>query len=180
MEENIPSNQIISERLHESLQELIGLHRQLYETVKTEHEAITNADLKLTYDAAANKEALVHWINQSELSRQAIVYTLAQAEGINPATPSLREIIIHFQGKNLELSNKLQTDLTTLIVLVDRVKKQNEINGKLLEASLRHVNAMKRNIFGETTHQAKTYNQQGLKNQGSANAHGPRLISKEV
>ncbi len=180
MEQNISSNQNSSERLHDALQELIGLHRQLYETVKTEHEAITNADLKQTYDAAANKEALVHWINQSELARQVIVKSLAEEENLLPGPPSLREIIIHFEVKNPEVSKKLQTDLTTLIVLVDRVKKQNEINGKLLEASLRHVNNMKRNIFGETTHQAKTYNQLGQRNQGSANAHGPRLISKEV
>ena len=178
MEKDISTNQSSSERLHESLQELIGLHRQLYETVKSEHEAIINADLKETYNAAANKEALIHWINQSEKNRQGIALSLAHEENLE--APSLREIILHFQTRNFELSNKLQTDLSTLIILVDRVKKQNEINGKLLEASLRHVNNMKRNIFGETTHQAKTYNQLGQKNQGSANAHGPRLISKEV
>ena len=180
MEENNTSNLSSSERLHDALQELIGLHRQLYETVKTEHEAISNADLKQTYDAAANKEALVHWIRHSEAARQAIVHQFVKEEALGPNIPSLREIILHIQARSLDLSNKLQVDLTTLIVMVDRIKKQNEINGRLIEASLRHVNTMKRNIFGETTHQAKTYNQLGQKNQGSANAHGPRLISKEV
>jgi predicted phage tail protein len=169
-----------AELLHGSLQELIGLHRQLYETVKAENEAITNADLKLTYDAAASKEALIHWIHNAEMSRQAIVYALLTEEGITTKNPSLRELILHYQSSNAELSNKLQGDLSALMVLVERIKKQNEANARLVESSLKHVNNMKKNIFGETTHQARTYNQQGQRNQGSANAQGPRLISKEV
>ena len=168
------------ELLHGSLQELIGLHRQLYETVKAENEAITNADLKLTYDAAASKEALIHWIHTAEMSRQAIVYALCTEEGLSTANPSLRELILHYQTRDAEMSAKLQTDLSSLLVLVDRIKKQNESNARLVESSLKHVHNMKKNIFGETTHQARTYNQQGQRNQASANAHGPRLISKEV
>jgi hypothetical protein len=168
------------ELLHESLQELIGLHRQLYETVKAENEAITNADLKLTYEASTSKEALIHWIHNSEINRGAIVHSLAQEEKLPTLTPSLRELILHFQTLDADLSAKLQTDLTTLMVLVERIKKQNASNALLVESSLKHVHNMKKNIFGETTHQAKTYNQQGKRNQASANEHGPRLISKEV
>ena len=180
MEENQNINEKLSERLHGSLQELIGLHRQLYETVKIENEAITNADIKLTYDAAASKEALIHWIHNSEMSRQAIVFALAQELGLNTATPSLKELILLFQTTEPETSLKLQTDLSSLVVLVERIKKQNEQNGILLQASLKHINNMKKNIFGETTHQGKTYNQHGQRNQATANEHGPRLISKEV
>jgi len=168
------------ELLHESLQELIGLHRQLYETVKLENEAITNADLKLTYDTAATKEALVHWIHTAEMSRQAVVYALTLEEGLAPNSPTLRELILHFQTRDEELSLKLQTDLSTLFVLIDRIKNQNALNAKLLETSLKHVHNMKKNIFGETNPQSRTYNQQGQRNPGSANAHGPRLISKEA
>lgn len=180
MENNPNEKQNITERLHGSLQELIGLHRQLYEVVKAENEAVVNADVKLTYEAAANKEALIHWIHQSEMSRQAIVYVLVNEENLDLKNPSLRELIVHYQIKNPELSQQLQTNLTTLIVLVERIKKQNELNGKLVEESLKHINNMKKNIFGETTHQAKTYNQLGQKNQASANSNGPRMISKEV
>lgn len=169
------------EILHESLQKLIGLHRQLYELVKLEHEAITQADTKGTYEAVANKEAVIHWIHQEELNRQAITHLLVQSEGVNvEGSASLRGIIIHYQVKRPELSNRLQSDLSALVVLVERIKKQNDINGELIQLSLRHIGNMKNNIFGETTHQAKTYNQMGQKNQANANAHGPRLISKEV
>jgi len=173
-------NESLQEKLHASLQELIGLHRQLYEVIKAENDAISNADLKATYDAVAAKEALVHWIHRAEMSRHAVTYTLAQSENLETQSPTLKELILHFQASNPDLSNRLQVDLNSLVVLVERIKKQNELNGRLVESSLKHVNNMKKNIFGETTHQGRTYNQQGQKNAGSSNEHGPRLVSKEV
>jgi flagellar biosynthesis/type III secretory pathway chaperone len=169
------------ESLHESLQELIGLHRQLYEVVKAEHEAITQADTKATYEAVANKEALIHWIHREELNRQAVIRGMPRGTHHDSGRePSLREIIASLQGRNNELADRLQSDLQTLVVLVERIRNQNRLNGELVNRSLGHINNMKSNIFGETTHQGKTYNQNGQKNQAASNAHGPRLISKEV
>jgi flagellar biosynthesis/type III secretory pathway chaperone len=167
----------LSTKLHESLQELIGLHRQMYEVVKSENEALTNADVKGTFEAATTKEALVHWIHQSEMSRQAVVYALAAQEDLE--NPSLKDLIIYFQSKEPELSQQLQTDLSSLVILVERIQNQNRVNGELVERSLKHIHNMKKNIFGEVS-PAKTYNQQGQKNQYSAGASGPRLVSKEV
>ena len=172
-------NQKFTAKLHEVLQDLIGLHRQLYEVMKQENEALTQADVKATYEAAASKEAIIHWIHQGELSRQAVVYALAQAEELKNQTPTLKELIIYFQTRNAEFSDQLQIDLNSLSVLVDRIQRQNKQNGSLVEESLKHINNMKRNIFGESS-PAKTYNQHGQKNQVSAGADGPRLISKEV
>jgi len=181
MEEKQGHNKNPSERLHESLQELIGLHRQLYEIVKYEHEAITQADTKATYEAVANKEALLHWIHRAELERQSIALELRDSENIDDsAQPTLKEWIIHFQSKDPELANRLQSDLSALMVLVDRVKRQNQINGGLINQSLKHINNMKGNIFGETVPQGKTYNQLGQKNQSQGGTHAPRLVSKEV
>lgn len=168
------------ERLHSVLQELIGLHRQLHEVVRNENQAITNADIKATYDTAAAKEALVHWIHQAERSRQSITFLLCEEEGISTERPSLKELILHFQTKNPEGSLRLQTDLNSLIVLVERIRKQNESNEQLLQSSLKHIGNMKKNIFGEVSHQGRTYNQHGQKNTGSTQEQGPRLISKEV
>jgi len=169
------------DQLHECLQELIGLHRQLYEVVKTEHEAVTQADTKATYEAVANKEALIHWIHGEELNRQAVARRIRDDEGIpGEHAPTLKEIIVCFQSRDPGLAQRLQSDLQTLVVLVERIKKQNSLNDALIAESLGHINNMKANIFGETTHQGRTYNQQGQKNQANSNAHGPRLISKEV
>lgn len=180
MEPNKNQSSAVREKLHQSLQELIGLHRQLHDVVRTENDAITNADVKGTYDAAAAKEALIHWIHQAEMSRQAVLYTLCKEEGLEGENPSLRELIAHYQGRDNDIANKLQVDFNSLIVLIERIKKQNELNGKLVESSLKHINNMKKNIFGETTHQARTYNQHGHKNTATTAEHGPRLISKEV
>ncbi len=180
MEEIQDTKKSLGHRLHESLQGLIGLHRQLYETVKAENEAITNADVTATYETTANKETLVHTIRQAEMSRQAIASAIHLEAGLSTGSPSLKEIILHYQGSDLLLSERLQSDLSALLILVERIKSQNSMNGKLVESSLRHINNMKSNIFGETTHQAKTYNQMGQKNQAAPNSHGPRLISKEV
>ncbi len=176
MEENQNASGNPYERLHDSLQELIGLHRQLYEVVKAEHEAITQADTKGTYEAVANKEALIHWIHREELNRQVIAQALPESD----RSPSLRDIIASLQGRNNDLADRLQADLHALVVLVERIRTQNRLNGELVDRSLGHINNMKANIFGETTHQGKTYNQNGQKNQAGSNAHGPRLISKEV
>jgi len=149
--------------------------------VKTEHEAITQADTKATYEAVTNKEALIHWIHREELNRQVITQAIRSEENIPSDHPlTLKELIIRFQSRDSELSSKLQGDLQALLVLVERIKKQNELNGSLVSQSLNHINNMKSNIFGETTHQGKTYNQMGQKNQANSNAHGPRLVSKEV
>jgi hypothetical protein len=178
LERKIPVR--LSEKLHESLRELIRLHRQLHEIVKSENDAISNADSKATYDATAAKEAVIHLIHQAEMNRQSVVQAICYQENIGLKNPSLKELIIHFEKDDFEGSQRLQADLNMLIVLVERIKKQNEMNGRLVAESLRHINNMKKNIFGETSSKAGTYNQSGRQNQGSANDHGPRLISREV
>jgi flagellar biosynthesis/type III secretory pathway chaperone len=178
LENKLPTR--LSVKLHENLKELIRLHRQLYDIVKSENEAISNADSKATYESTAAKEALIHLIHQAEMNRQSIVHAISYEDNLQNPKPSLKELIIHFETQDYEISSRLQADLNMLMVLVERIKKQNELNGRLVAESLRHINNMKKNIFGETSHQAKTYNQQGRQNTGNANEHGPRLISREV
>lgn len=103
------SLQNLGEILHESLQDLIGLHKQLLEVVKQEAEAITSADVKNTFEATSSKEALIHWIHRSEQSRQVIAHSIA--EQIKLENPSLRQIIAHYQIDYPTLSQQLQTDL---------------------------------------------------------------------
>ena len=166
------------ELLHEALQDLIGLHKQLLEVVKAEADSIEQADVKATFEATSSKEALVHWIHRSEQNRQIIATSLAQE--LKLANPSLKDLIVHFQSVDATLSAQLQTDLSALVILVERIQAQNNQNGKIVERSLQHVSAMRKNIFGEVTSENKTYNQQGQKNQASPGSAGPRLISKEV
>ncbi len=175
---SVPVN--LSRALHENLQEMIGLHKQLLEVTRNENEAITQADVKATYEAAASKEALLHWIARAESSRQAIVYTLIKQENITAERPSLRDIILHFETRDAAIAQSLNTDLNALVILVERIKKQNELNGRLVESSMKHIDNMKKNIFGEIAPSGKTYNQHGQKNQAAGSQVGSRLISTEV
>ncbi len=164
--------------LHEALQELVGLHKQLLEVIRQEAQAITQADVKATFEATSAKEALVHWIHRAELGRQVITQTLS--EHLKIKNVSLKEIILHFQSHDAPLSARLQSDLNMLVTLVERIQSQNKENGKIVERSLKHVQSMRKNIFGEVPSENKTYNQQGQKNQASVGSTTARLISKEV
>jgi hypothetical protein len=178
--DNITLNAVEQNPLHQSLQELIGLHRQLLEVVKLENEALVQADSKALFDVTASKEALIHWISQAEQYRQSIVYKMSESNEISKPGESLRAIILSYQSKNPEISKQLQTDLNALLVLVERIKTQNGYNEKLIGHSIKHVDAMRKNIFGEAQVESKTYNKAGQKNQPQAGSSGPRIISKEV
>jgi len=128
-------------QLHESLQELIGLHHQLWESVRLENEALSLADVKRTYEATSSKEALIHWIIQAETDRIRVVERLASK--MNLTAPSLKEIIYALEGSKdsneNQLAQQLNKDLNTLVILVERIKKQNASNLVLVEASLKNV-----------------------------------------
>lgn len=164
--------------LHSVLQELIGLHRQLLDVVRQENEALVQADTKATFEAVATKEALLHWIQQAERNRQSAVYRLAQNQGKINVQSSLREIINSYQKDHAEFARALESDLSALVVLVDRVQKQNRTNASLVEQSIKHVTQMRNNILKETPEQGKTYTAQG---QASvAGAGHSKLVSREA
>lgn len=170
---------VIQHPLHQSLQDLIGLHRQLLDVVRQENEAVLNADSKTLFEVTASKEALLHWIMQSENQRQLVVQRLSDQLSLDSKT-TLKQMILHFQSVNPVLSSQLQTDLNALVVLVERIQLQNSQNAKLIAKSLEHVDAMRKNIFGEAQVESKTYNKSGQKNQPERGSTGPRMISREV
>ncbi|MGZ3700077.1 MAG: flagellar export chaperone FlgN, partial [Bdellovibrionota bacterium] len=65
--------------IHQVLQRLLGLHRQLLDTVRLEREALTQADLKGIQEASVAKQALVEAIRQSDTERMGLVGELALA-----------------------------------------------------------------------------------------------------
>lgn len=163
--------------IHQALQKLIGLHRQLMENVRLEREALTQADLKAIHDCTAAKQALIESIRQAEAQRLRAMGELAKLWGKTLGELSLGAIVIHLQDKDLEAAEKFRSVLNTLTVLIQRISEQNDSNRALLEASLVHVHTMKKNILGESVPKSNVYNPQGQKSGG---ASGARLISKEV
>lgn len=164
--------------VHNSLQELIGLHRQLLDIVRQENAALVQADTKNTFEVVAAKEALLHWIHQAETNRQSTVFQLAERDGLIDTQSTLREVINSYQKSHSDEAKSLELDLSTLQVLVERIQKQNKLNEQIVEQSLKHLNQMKKNVLNETHQQPTTYTSQGQAQ--STKSQQSRLVSKEV
>ena len=170
-----PSN--TCEGLHQSLQRLIGLHRQLLEAVRMEKQALIDADLKLIQDSTAAKQALIEGIRVAETERLKQTAELARKWKRRITELTLAEIAIAVQGYDPKVAEQLRTSSNALTILISRVLEQNRENATLVEKSLTHVEEMKRNVLGESVPRASTYTQNG---QRSAPVSGARLISKEA
>ena len=163
--------------IHESLQDLIGLHRQLLDAVRLEKEALVSADVKAIQDVTVAKESLIAAIQQAELFRFRRVAELA-ATWLRPMSEmTLSKIAIEVQRTDLAAADQLRTTLATLTLLVQRISEQNGENRALVEISLQHVSNMKANVLGESDRASETYAQDG---QRKGTPGRSRLISREA
>ena len=167
----------MEKKLFESLQKLVGIHRQLMDIVRAEREALVQADIKEIQNITAIKQGLVEEIHHVEAERVRVVGELAIAWKVSPQELTLPKIIIQVQGKNLKFAEQLRTTFNTLTVLIQRITEQNNHNKKFLESSIAHIDQMKKNVLDESASQTNTYTQQG---QRSTPSGASRLISKEV
>ena len=163
--------------IHESLQELIGLHRQLLDTVRLEKDALVSADVKSIQDVTVAKESLIAAIQQAELFRFRRVAELAAAWLRPMSEMTLSKIAIEVQRTDLAAADLLRSSLTTLTLLVERIAEQNGENRTLVESSLQHVSNMKANVLGESDRASSTYAQDGQRTGPSGRS---RLISREA
>ncbi|MCM2280002.1 MAG: flagellar protein FlgN [Oligoflexia bacterium] len=165
------------DQLIQSLQKLIGLHRQLLETVRAEHAALVNAELKGIQDAVAAKQALIEAIRQVEVARMKAIAELALIWKRPLRELTLANVAIAIQGHDPKTADQLRSTLNTLTILVKRVSDQNESNKALVERSLEHVHEMKKNVLGESRPRTDVYSQKGHRVSGSSEA---RFLSKEA
>lgn len=165
------------EKIHELLQKLVGLHRQLIETVRAERSALEQVDVKAVQEAVYAKELLIHSLKETELERIRRMAALAASWKPPLVDVSLNQFILFLQGRDKEAADRFRSVYNTLTILVKHVDDQNKENKKLVEKALEHIGAMKRNVLGEVSPHAGTYTQKGMKSDQNA---GSRLISKEV
>lgn len=170
MQKNL--NQIL-----ETLQKLIGLHRQLLETVRLERQALTDADLSGIQEATFAKEALVASIRIQETRRLQVTAEIAFILKRPLKELKLADLIVAVQVQEPKLSEQLRSALNALTILISHIREQNESNRALVERSLDHVSEMKRNVLGEQNPMRDTYTQHGQK---SKNSGGSRLLSREA
>ncbi len=165
------------QEIHQTLQKLIGLHRQLMDIVRLEREALIEANIKAIQDVTVAKQGLIEAIAQTEAQRLMILGSLAIAWKIPTRELSLPKIIIRVQGDDLKSADQLRSSFNALTILIQRITEQNKDNQALVEKSLAHVAEMKRNVLGEAMPKTSTYTQQGQKNTASTEG---RLISREA
>lgn len=165
------------EKILNILQKLIGLHRQLHEVCRTEREALVNADVKQVQEFVHAKELVIESIKQEEAKRIRISAELALEMKRPLAEMTLTNLIKETEPTNPQLAESLRSAMNALVILIDRARKLNESNRELIDRSLEHVHAMKRNVLGEAVPRSEVYGSQGQK---LPNTGGARLISKEV
>ncbi len=165
------------QHLYQSLQKLIGLHRQLLDTVRMEHDALVNASIKDIQEAVLAKQALVDAMAISEHERQRHIAELAIIWKKPARELTISAIIIAIQGRDPKAAEQFRSSMNALTVLVKRVGEQNEGNRALVERSLGHIQEMKRNVLGEAMPRTEIYGPKGNKQSSSG---GARFLSKEV
>jgi flagellar biosynthesis/type III secretory pathway chaperone len=164
-------------QIYQTLQKLIGYHRQLLDLVRLEREALTNADLKGIQDSTCAKEGVIEMIKQAESQRLSLTQVLSKEWKIPFVELTLSNIIIQVQGFDQKSAEMLRSSYNALLLLIKRTAEQNQDNRALIERSLEHVHAMKKNVLGEGSPRSDTYTQQGQRSNPSA---GSRLLSQEA
>ncbi len=164
-------------KIQEVLHKLIGLHRQLMDTVRLEREALANADLKSVQEATYAKEALIQAIRTAENERLKQMAEIAVSWKRPLRDLTISNLIIEVQADQPKLADQLRSAYNALTILIQRVTEQNDENRKLVEESLDHIKNMKRNVLGESVPKSDTYSAQG---QRVTTTGGSRLISKEA
>jgi len=161
------------------LQKMVGLHRQLLEHVRLEREALVLADRKVIQEQALAKRGVVESVNLLEERRRGLTLTLARLWQKQPEKVVLSEIILELQVRAPKLAESLRSTQSALRILVERVIAQNESNRQLLETSVKHVDAMKKNILGEADPLRAGYNPSGQRG-GSVQQGQARFLSREA
>lgn len=166
-------------KIHQLLQKLTGLHRQLLELVRAERVALVEAEQRSIHDVTLRKEALIEQIRLTERDRLRLTGELA-IEWRRPFKDlTITQIILQAQGPDVKLSEALRVSQQALIVLVERIIEQNKANQVLVDQSLEHVQTMKTNVLGSKSPHTSTYNTKGQRTNLSSSA-ASNLLSKEI
>lgn len=164
-------------QIYQVLQKLIGLHRQLLDTVRMEHQSLVQAELKAIEEAVYAKQALIEAIRAAENERIKALSELSVVWKKPIAELTLSKIIIAVQGRDPKFAEQVRSTLHALNILIKRVSDQNQTNRGLVDRALENVHMMKRNILGEAAPKKDVYNQKGHRATAQT---APRLLSREV
>lgn len=168
---------LVVQAIYTTLQKMLGHHRQLLEAVREERKALVDADIKRIQEMTYSKEATIESIRLLESQRIKLSAELAVLWKRPLQELTLSQIILSVQGEDIKMSENLRNTYNALLHIIGRARDQNRDNSELVQKSLEHVTAMKKNILGESVPWSQTYNPQG---QPAHNGGASRLISQEA
>lgn len=160
--------------LYQQLQKLLSLHRQLLELLRTEKQALVDADVTKIEELALSKQGLLDQIAFHDELRRKLIAQLSPGGG---DAITLSKVAIIAQGIQVKLGEQFRSVQQALSHLLGRIEEQGSYNRQLVEQSLETLVQMKRNILGSEAPRANTYSARGQQNNNNS---GARLISREV
>lgn len=164
--------------LAQNLQKQLGLHRELLENLRREHQALLNAEMREIQEITYAKEIVLATLGQVERDRLALMTKLNDGRLIKAVPQSVTEVIVAVQGEFAQHAEGLRSTAQALRILIERIAKVNQQNAVLTQNALKHLEQMKSNVLGEAQRKAETYTDRGSKQTG--NARESRLLSAEV
>lgn len=169
----------ILDQIVESLQKQLGLHRNLFECLRLEKEALQSFQSARIQERTLEKESILHAIQESERARAKLVLEWTAVSGKPEPAITVTEIIERIQGRYLPQAEKLKAVQSSLSLLLQRLIQVNEDNRSLVESGLKHVQEMKRNVLGASAPQGSGYTQRGTRALPDSATEG-RLLSGEA
>lgn len=163
--------------LHQNLQKLLALHRQLLDLLRRERDALVGADAAAIEDRAAEKQGILDQIALYDHERRRLIAGIGGAARVAADQLTLSRVAIIAQGVQVKMGEQFRSVQQALSHIIGRVEEQGAYNRELVERSLETLAQMKRNIIGASEPAAGTYSANG---QRSQQAPGARLISREV
>ena len=163
--------------LHQNLQRLLALHRQLLELLRRERDALVGADAAAIEDRALEKQGVLDQIAFYDNERRKLLGLVGTTARVAADQLTLSRVAIIAQGVQLKMGEQFRSVQQALSHIITRIEEQGSYNRELVERSLETLAQMKRNIIGASEPNPGTYSASG---QRSAQAPGARLISREV
>lgn len=143
-------------KLVTSLEDIIGLYRQLLEVVRKERELLVAADRQGLEDNNMLKEQLLLKLKLADASRLRSATDLARLIGADAEAPRLQELS---QKLGSPAGDKLRTQHSTLEVMIGRIVSLNKENEEYAQAALKNLNGamgeIKETISGKSTYEKK-------------------------
>ena len=124
-------------KLTESLQDLVKLHKTLNELAKQKTDTVINSDISNLKLFIQKEAVLIKQLQFLETERIRAVSQLARERGFFMERGTIQEIVPYLQDREKETVESLQKQLLEQVTLL---KQQNELNQQLIEDSLRFVN----------------------------------------